>query len=155
MFCCLLLRIQFICQKLHLEMVFALTVEWICYFIGLWLHCGCHLEYIRTLQLCCFLYSFCIVSCYFEKRGRRKGWLRMERLVAMNTETFFFLSFSFGGSHLMFVLFLSGCSRKFLLLCEICIILGFYLKFLPVYALSECTVVFTMRDKCWWDTCPS
>lgn len=72
--CCLLLRIQSLCQKMHLGIVFALTVEWFRYFFGLWLHYSCHHKGTETFQTCCFLPSLCRVSCYFEKRGWGKEW---------------------------------------------------------------------------------
>lgn len=118
---------------------------------ALWLSSWMYWDTSTLLFSLFFLHS----QLLFWKERKKKRMTEDGKTCGNEHGNIFFLGFSFGGNHLVFILFLSGCSRKFLLLCEVCIILGFYLKFLPVYALSECNVVFTMRDKCWWDTCPS
>lgn len=53
--------------------------------------------------------------------------MKMERLVTMNREIFF-LAFSFEAANIVFVPFLYGCRRKFLLLHALC---TYHLGFLP------------------------
>lgn len=150
MLCCSLLRIQSICQKIHLGMVFALTVEWFCYFFGLWLHYRCHHKGTGTFQTCCFLPCAESVAILKREEGERNG-MTEDGKTWGNKQRKFFFCYSFGGTYIVFVPFLSGCSRKFLILHGVCIVFAFCLKsftsLCPGISLSECHEVLTISEK--------